>query len=156
MAEEFIVDSLQVSVPDTQTPPTEIQKIGLSMIRLMPLSGGVATGIQANLQIRDDEALKLLEAHYTENRRLEWTFNFGGGADSITVNLRWITLEASSGTIQLAKTAVMRDLLRDATSGTGSPSGDGARHSEPTEAIPSRSRKSREPIRHASSSAGCT
>lgn len=154
MAEEFIVNSLQFVVPETQNPPTEVQNVGLSIIRLMPLSGGIATGIQANLQIGDEEALKVLEEHYSENRRLEWTFNFGGGADSVTVTLRWITLDSSNGTIQLAKTAVMRNLLHEATSRTASPSGDGTHQSKPTEPIPHRPRTSREPRRKASSSTG--
>lgn len=154
MTEEFIVNSLQFTVPETQNPPTEVQNVGLSIIRLMPLSEGIATGVQANLQIGDEKALNALEEHYSANRRLEWTFDLAGGADSITVTLRWITLDSSSGTIQLAKTAVMRNLLHEASSSTASLHGDGARQSEPTKPVPSRSRTSREPRRKASSSTG--
>jgi hypothetical protein len=80
----------------------------------MRLSGGKATGVRANIQVADPSALDALAAHYTKNTRLEWTFEIGGGGGAFSVVLRWTKFDRLAGTLQVVRTAVLRDLIREA------------------------------------------
>ena len=110
----FVVKALKYCPEDSNDPAVEIDAIGFSMVRLMQLSDGKATGVRANLQITDASALDDLAQYYTQNTWLEWTFDIGGGGGSFSVVLRWTKFNRLSGTIQVVRNAVLRDLIREA------------------------------------------
>ena len=131
----FVVTSVQYRPEDSDAPPKCVDEIGFSLVRLMQLSGGEATGVRANLKVTDASALDDLAHHYTENTRLEWTFEIGGGGGSFSVVLRWTKFDRLSGNLQIVRTAVLRDLVREAE-GTGDPSAE-CSGSAPDESAPS-------------------
>lgn len=110
----FVVKALKYRPADTDTPPVAVDDIGFSMVRLMQLSNGKATGVRANLEVADPSALNDLARYYAENTRIEWTFEIGGSGGSFSVVLRWTKFDRISGTMQVVRTAVLRDLIREA------------------------------------------
>lgn len=117
----LVVRSVQFRPEDIPTPPTPVDKLGFSLVRLMPLSGRDATGVRANLKIEDPTALTELASHYSENTRLEWTFDIGGGAGSFSVVLRWTKFDRLTGSLQVVRTAVLRDLTSELEQETDDP-----------------------------------
>lgn len=103
--------------PSTNAPTFEIEQIGFSLVHMMRLSEGAATGVRAELQIEDEDALERLETHYENNTELRWHFSFGGGANSLSVSLRWTKFNRESGYVQVVRTAVLRDLLGELDAG---------------------------------------
>jgi hypothetical protein len=110
----FVVKAVSYRLEDSADPPVEVGKLGFSMVRLMQLSGGEATGVRANLQVTDPAALNDLASHYTNNTWLEWTFEIGGSGGTFSVVLRWTKFDRLAGTLQVVRTAVLRDLIREA------------------------------------------
>lgn len=99
--------------PSTDAPAFEIEQIGFSLVHMMRLSDGAATGVRAELQIEDEDAVERLETYYENNTELRWHFSFGGGAHSLSVSLRWTKFDRESGYVQVVRTAVLRDLLAE-------------------------------------------
>jgi len=112
----FVITAITYRPTDTDGPPTRVTDLGFSLVRLMQLSGADATGVRANLQITNQAALNDLAHHYSNNTRLEWSFEIGGGGGSFSVVLRWTKLDRPSGTLQIVRTAVLRDLISEAES----------------------------------------
>lgn len=110
----FVVKALKYRPEDADTPPVAVGDIDFSMVRLMQLSNGEATGVRANLEVADSSALNDLARYYAENTRIEWTFEIGGSGGSFSVVLRWTKFDRISGTMQVVRTAVLRDLIREA------------------------------------------
>ena len=110
----FVVRSIQFRPPTSDAPLTSVDDLGFSLVRLMRLGGQQATGIRANLQVKDQAALSELVRHYSTNTRLEWAFDIAGGGGSFSVVLRWTKFDRLSGSLQLVKTAVLRDLISEA------------------------------------------
>jgi hypothetical protein len=110
----YIVSAVRHRPENTDRPPKSIDRIGYSMIQLMRLAGPQATGVRANLQVNDSSALDELARYYANSRRLEWTFETGGGGGSLSVALRWTKFDRDTGSLQLVRTAVLRDLIGEA------------------------------------------
>lgn len=93
--------------------PVQVSNMGLSTVQLVKMANADATGIRANLHINDSSALDALAHHYAEQTSLDWTFEFGGGAEPITVSLRWTKFEKDEGYVQVVRNVVMRDLIAE-------------------------------------------
>lgn len=106
----LIVTGIQCQ-PSADAPSFEIDQLGFSLVHMMRLSEGAATGVRAELQIEDDDALAQLAQYHENNTDLRWHFSFGGGARSLSVRLRWTKFDRQSGYVQVVRTAVLRDLL---------------------------------------------
>ena len=113
----FVVKDIKYRPENLDDPPTSIDEIGFSIVRLMQLSDGEATGVRANLQVRDHDALADLARYYTENTWLEWSFEMGGGGGAFSVVLRWTKFDRLTGNLQVVRTAVPRDLISHAEGG---------------------------------------
>lgn len=136
----FVVKDIKYRPEDSDEPSPPIDEIGFSIVRLMQLSGAQATGVRANLQVKDQAALNDLARHYAKNNRLEWTFDIGGGGGSFSVVLRWTKFDRLTGNLQVVRTAVLRNLISEAEQNDPdeqrSPSPDRVDHSEEGEASP--------------------
>lgn len=110
----YVVSSVRYRPENSDQAPKSIDQIGFSMIRLMRLAGPNATGVRVNLQVNDPAVLDDLAQYYSDSRRLEWMFEIGGGAGSLNVALRWTKFDRDSGSLQIVRTAVLRDLVREA------------------------------------------
>ena len=149
MHRTFVVSSLQFRPSTGTAPPTRVDDLGFSVVQLMRLSGpdaAAATGVRADLKIEDPAALSTLVAHFDQRERLEWTFEFGGGAQSITVSLRWTKCIPAMSMIQVVRNVVMRDLISEAE----------APQAETPDDRASASRSSTPPTKRASSPANST
>jgi len=141
----FVVKEIEYRPENSNDPPVTVDDLGFSMVRLMRLSGGKATGVRANLQVADPSALNDLAAHYTQNTRLEWTFKIGGGGGAFSVVLRWTKFDRLAGTLQVVRTAVLRDLIQeaegsppDASTDTASDSSGNSPHPDDRASAPER------------------
>jgi len=127
----FVVKSLQYRPEDAADASwTRVDDLGFSVVRLMQLSGREATGVRADLQIQDQDALNTLARHYAENTRLEWWFKTGGGGGAFAVVLRWTKFDRLTGTLQVVRTAVLRDLISEAEDSATSSADDAPRTAE--------------------------
>jgi hypothetical protein len=110
----FVIKSLHFR-PDEEANASwvSVDDLGFSVVRLMQLSGRKATGVRADLKIQDQDALNTLARHYTENTRLEWRFEIGGGGGAFAVVLRWTKFDRLTGNLQVIRTAVLRDLISE-------------------------------------------
>jgi hypothetical protein len=136
----FVAKRIAYRPANSDDPPTPIEEIGFSLVRLMRLSDGEATGVRANLRITDQDALCDLARLYTENQRVEWTFEMGGGGGSFRVVLRWTKFDRLAGTIQVVRTAVLRDLIREAEA-NGTDQREAARPADEHSVAPPQSRQ---------------
>ncbi|PQJ33253.1 hypothetical protein BSZ35_00350 [Salinibacter sp. 10B] len=115
MHRTFVVSRLQFRPASTREAPVTVESLGFSMVQLMSVSGhDTATGVRTTLKIQDSSALEVLSTYHAQRTRLEWTFHFGGGAQSIRVPLRWTKFHQPSGTVQVVRNVVMRDLIAEA------------------------------------------
>ena len=115
MHRTFVVSRLQFRPASTHEAPVTVEALGFSIVQLMSVSGhDAATGVRTTLKIQDSSALEVLSTYHAQRTRLEWTFHFGGGAQSITVPLRWTKFHRPSGTVQVVRNVVMRDLIAEA------------------------------------------
>jgi hypothetical protein len=136
----LVISALEYSPPEPDASTFRVEDLGVSLVRLMQLSEGEATGVRANLQINDQAALNNLARHYAKNNRLEWTFDIGGGGGSFSVVLRWTKFDRLTGNLQVVRTAVLRDLISEAEQDDPdeqhSPSADRFDHSEERDTSP--------------------
>lgn len=136
MKQTFVIKSARYWPSDESDPPQNVDDLGFSLVQLMRLSDGDATGVRANLQVRDQDALTDLARHYMNNTRLEWRLTIGGGGGAFSVVLRWTKFDRLTGCIQLVRTAVKRDLIAEARPGGGS-NADDQKPSPPSSRPPS-------------------
>lgn len=114
MQRTFVVTGLEFQPPEPTQPSKTVTELGLSTVQLVKMADMAATGVRADLQINDTSALEALTNYHAEQTGLDWTFEFGGKAESITVSLRWTKFDKSAGQIQVVRNVVMRDLIREA------------------------------------------
>lgn len=114
MQRTFVVTGLQFQPPNSSPRSEVITKLGVSTIQLVKIADMVATGVRADLQINDPSALNALAKYHADQTGLDWTFEFGGNAQSFTVSLRWTKFSKSTGQIQVVRNVVMRDLISEA------------------------------------------